>query len=119
MITIHSFTFNALQENTYLLWDESNECIIIDPGCYDKEEKKQVTDFILEKKLNLQFILNTHCHIDHVLGNNFLKNQYKVKLGIHQTEESVLRAVKIYAPNYGIYNYDESEPDFFINENEN
>lgn len=119
MVNIHSFTFNPLQENTYLLWDETNECIVIDPGCYDKAEQNELTAYIEEKKLKLQYILNTHCHIDHVLGNYFLKNFYHVKIGIHKLEEPVLRAVKVYASSYGIYNYEETEPDFYINENEN
>ena len=114
MVSIHSFTFNPLQENTYVLWDESNECIVIDPGCYDEEERSELAGFLAEKKLTLKFIINTHCHIDHVLGNYFLKEKYKVKLGIHKIEEAVLRAVKVYAPSYGIFNYQEASPDFFI-----
>lgn len=117
MINIQSFTFNALQENTYLLFDETKACIVIDPGCYDREEQQEVTDFISANKLEIQFILNTHCHVDHVLGNFFLKQKYGVKLGIHKTEEAILRAVKVYAPTYGFMRYQETSADFFLEEN--
>ena len=114
MIHIHSFTFNALQENTYLLWDDSKECIIVDPGCHSNAERNTITNFITNQKLQPTYIYNTHCHIDHVMGASFVKRHYNIKLGIHKIEESVLRAVKTYAPNYGIYNYEEVEGDFFF-----
>lgn len=118
MIKIHSFTFNAFQENTYVLYDETHECVIIDPGCYDTYEKQELTEFIIGKELKVVAILNTHCHVDHVLGNNFVKNFFKVKLAIPKLEEQVYRAVKVYASNYGFFQYDEAEIDEFINEEE-
>ena len=118
MVNIHSFTFNALQENTYILWNEEKNCIVIDPGCYELSEQKEISGFIESNHLKVQEILNTHCHIDHVLGNYYLKNFYKVKLGIHTLEEPVLRAVKAYAPSYGIHKYEAAEPDFFIKSGE-
>ena len=68
---IKSFIFNPFQENTYVIYDQTKECLIIDPGCYTKEEENILNEFILKKELKPVKIINTHCHIDHILGNNF------------------------------------------------
>ncbi len=116
MVQIKKFTFNALAENTYVLYDETKQCVIIDPGCYDKEEKEVLTDFIRSEKLEVKKLLNTHCHVDHVLGNAFVKHTYGVKLYIHQADEAVLRAVSVYASMYGFHQYEPAEPDHYLNE---
>jgi hydroxyacylglutathione hydrolase len=109
MIFIHIFTFNALQENTYLLFDETKECVIIDPGCYEKEEQNELVDFILRQNLKPTLLLNTHCHVDHVLGNAFVSEKYKLTVQTSKIEEAQLRSVKLYAPMYGFTNYHEVE----------
>ena len=76
MIQIHSFSFNPFQENTYLLVNNKNECIIIDAGCYFDEEKKALSDYITENKLQPISFLNTHAHLDHVFGLQYLKQQF-------------------------------------------
>jgi glyoxylase-like metal-dependent hydrolase (beta-lactamase superfamily II) len=116
MIQIQTFTFNALQENTYVLYDHTGECVIIDPGCYDKSEKQELQEFIQTNKLQVKYLLNTHCHIDHVLGNAFVKHTYKVDLYIHRADEEVLRAVESYAPAYGFAKYEPTLPDHFLEE---
>ena len=116
MIKIHTFTFNALQENTYLLYDDTKECIIIDPGCYDRSEQEELKEFIQENTLKPVKLLNTHCHVDHVLGNKFVKDLYKLKLYTSKEEEAALRSVKVYAPVYGFANYAETEVDEIIKE---
>ncbi len=118
MLQIKSFTFNPLQENTYILYDETKECVIIDPGCYEREEEEELVSFIEDNNLKVVLLLNTHCHIDHVLGNYFVKAKYKVKLLIHPKDEPVLKAVKVYAPNYGLSQYQEALPDGFFEEGE-
>jgi hydroxyacylglutathione hydrolase len=119
MLQIKSFEFNPFMENTYVLFDESKECIIIDPGCYEQEEENQLAEFISKENLTVKKLINTHCHIDHVLGNAFVKRKFGVQLFIHPKEEHQLRAVKSYAPNYGFARYQDSEADGFINEGEN
>ena len=109
MISIHIFTFNTLQENTYLFFDETKKCVIIDPGCYDKEEQKELSDFIATKNLTPVLLLNTHCHVDHVLGNAFVAEKYKLTVHTSKIEEAQLRSVKLYAPMYGFTNYHEVE----------
>jgi glyoxylase-like metal-dependent hydrolase (beta-lactamase superfamily II) len=111
----HHFVFNPLQENTYLLWDDTKECIIIDAGCYDKSEQNEIVDFIESNQLIPTKLLSTHSHIDHVLGNYFLKQKYNIPLLINAQDESTLRAVKAYAPMYGIHQYQEQLPDGYLN----
>ena len=114
MLSVQTFTFNAFSENTYVVWDETREAVIIDPGCYSRQEQLELTSFIESRQLKIKFILNTHCHIDHVLGNYFVKDKYKAPLLLHKIEASQLRAVKNYAPLYGFDGYREAEADRFI-----
>jgi hydroxyacylglutathione hydrolase len=118
MLSIQSFVFNPFSENTYVVFDETHEAVIIDPGCYERSEQAELDSFISTNNLHVKFLLNTHCHIDHVLGNNHVKEKYKVPFIIHSIEEKVLRAVKSYAPNYGFAQYVEVLPDRFIEEGE-
>lgn len=115
---IKSFVFNPFQENTYVLYDETKECVIVDPGCYEPEEKNELRAFIQHNHLQVKMLLNTHCHIDHVLGNYFIKDLYKVKLYLHPIEEPYLRAVSTYASNYGIFNYDAATPDAYVEDDD-
>ena len=114
MIAIQSFVFNAFQENTYIISDETKECVVVDPGCYDDDEKKELSDYVLDHQLKVRMLLNTHCHIDHILGNEFVKQKYSTKLYIHQTEEFVLNAQKIFAPHYGFNRFQEAKPDGYL-----
>jgi hydroxyacylglutathione hydrolase len=118
MLKIHSFVFNPFQENTYVLYDDTNQCVIIDPGCFEEDEKGELSDFIENNQLQVKFLLNTHCHVDHVLGNYFVKEKYKVPFLIHKNDEQVLRAVKVYASNYGFHHYQETTPDHYFEEGE-
>jgi len=116
MLSIQPFIFNAFSENTFVVFDETKEAVIIDPGCYSREEQKELSSFIENNGLNVKLILNTHCHIDHVLGNSFVTEKYKAPLLLHKIEDAQLRAVKNYAPVYGFDGYREAEPDQFIDE---
>ncbi|RIJ43156.1 MBL fold metallo-hydrolase [Pontibacter oryzae] len=109
-------TFNPFQENTYLLHDDTKECVVIDPGCYERAEQEQLKKYIEDNGLKVVRLLNTHCHIDHVLGNAFVANTYKVGLEIHPEDEQVLRAVPTYAPNYGFPLYAEQLPASYLKE---
>jgi glyoxylase-like metal-dependent hydrolase (beta-lactamase superfamily II) len=90
MFQIKTFTFNPVQENTYILYNENNECIIIDPGCYFDSEKEEFTTFIKNHKLEPKLLLNTHCHLDHVFGNKFIAEEYKLTLNTHLLEKEIL-----------------------------
>ena len=99
MIHIKSFVFNPFLENTYILYDESKEAIIVDPGCYENYEKQQLSKFIDENDLKVVKLINTHCHIDHVFGNQFVKTKYHVRLEANEKDVATLMAVKAYAPS--------------------
>ena len=82
-------------------------------------EEKEINFYIENNNLSPKYLLNTHCHIDQILGNNFIKNNWDVKFGIHKLENELLKNSKIIADNYGIENFKESpKPDFFIEENQ-
>lgn len=116
MLQIQSFIFNPFQENTFILYNETKDCIVVDPGCSDESENAQLAQFIEDEKLSVKMLLNTHCHIDHVLGNQFVKETFHTKLLIHPGEQAVLKAVEVYAPNYGFHDYQPAIPDSFLEE---
>jgi hydroxyacylglutathione hydrolase len=90
MITVKSFTFSPVTENTYVLYNEAGDAIIIDPGCYFPEEELKLEEFIAIKELNVVQLINTHCHLDHVFGNKRISEKYGLELFIHPNEEQVL-----------------------------
>lgn len=78
MLQIKTFVFNYFSENTYVIWNEdSKEAAVIDPGCFSNEEKEELSKFIDSEKLTVKYLINTHCHLDHIFGNNFVKNKYQ------------------------------------------
>lgn len=116
MINIHFFTFNGFQENTYVVFDETKECVIIDPGCYSNEEQNVLASFIAENGLKPVKLLNTHCHIDHVLGNSFVASKYNIGLEMHEKDIPTLHATPEYGHLYG-FSIDKSpEPTVLLNE---
>ncbi|WP_212001442.1 MBL fold metallo-hydrolase [Chitinophaga sp. HK235] len=90
MIEIQQFTFGPLQENTYLLINGKRECIIIDPGCYFQDERKELLQYIQTERLNVTRLLNTHCHFDHIFGNKLVADTFGVKPEIHKDDQVVL-----------------------------
>ena len=98
MLKVKSFVFSPIQENTYLLYNEFNECLIIDPGCYFPEEKDELKAFITQSNLMPKMLLNTHCHLDHVFGNKFIAETYVLTLQLHKKEKLLLD----YAPTSGL-----------------
>lgn len=98
MFTVKSFEFSPIQENTYILYNEFNECLIIDPGCYFQEEKEELKEYISSNKLKPKYLLNTHCHLDHVFGNKFVAETYGLNLHLHEEEVEVLK----FAPASGL-----------------
>lgn len=91
MYQVKIFTFSPIQENTYVLFNEARECMVIDPGCYAPEEKASLQTFIDTNALVPKILLNTHCHLDHVFGNKFVAEQYGLILHLHKKEESMLQ----------------------------
>ena len=116
MIQVKSFVCNPYQENTYILFDESKQCVIIDPGMYTGQEQNAVLNFIKNEQLNPVLLLNTHCHIDHVLGNKFISDTYGLIPQFHKGELPVLTAVPAYAPQMGIRYEISPIPETFLEE---
>lgn len=89
MLTVKTFVFSPVQENTYLLFNEEKQCCIIDPGCYFPEEKNLLKTFIENAGLQPIQLLNTHCHLDHVFGNKFISQTWGLQLHIHEQEKTL------------------------------
>ena len=116
MVKVVTFTFNPFQENTYLLHDETKECIIFDPGCSNSAEKKELTDYIEQNDLKPVRLINTHCHLDHIFGNKFIAEKYNLSLEIHRGEIPVLKHAPQSAAMFGINVEPSTEPSIFIEE---
>lgn len=116
MISVLSFTFNPWSENTYVLFDESKEAVIIDPGCYEQAEKELLEDELARRELKPVRLLNTHCHIDHVLGNRFVAEKYGLVLEMHEGEIPVLEAVMVYGSSMGVTVEESPKPGKFLKE---
>ncbi|HEX5024460.1 MAG TPA: MBL fold metallo-hydrolase [Agriterribacter sp.] len=98
MVDVKVFVFSPVQENTYVLFNEQKNCIIIDPGCYYDSERDELAAFIQNNELTPKLLLNTHCHLDHVFGNKWVAEKYGLKLHLHEKEKPVLE----YAPASGL-----------------
>ena len=116
MITIKRFEFNPFRENTYLISDDTGECMIIDPGCYEPEEHDLLLEYFKESQLKPVKIVNTHCHIDHILGTAFLHDQYKLPFLIHPEEKPLLTASITQGELFGLEVKTPPEPTDFLNE---
>lgn len=98
MLSIKSFEFSPIQENTYALYNEFNDCLFIDPGCYFDEERNELALFVEKNALKPKMLLNTHCHLDHVFGNKFISEKFDLILQLHEGEVPVLQ----FAPTSGL-----------------
>ncbi len=105
---IKSFTFNPFQENTYIVYDETKECIIIDPGCYTDKERDELRKFITNEGLKPVKLINTHCHIDHVLGNKFVSELWDLELYMHKEDLPLLENAGNIGKMYGFEDYEGS-----------
>lgn len=118
MIQIHSFCFNPFQENTYILYNEQKEAIIIDPGMYTRIDFKQFTSFIEDQNLTPKLLLNTHCHLDHVFGNNFVHENYGLTAHFHKNEQLVIDRLPEASAKWGIPTEAYSGPVQYLEANE-
>jgi hydroxyacylglutathione hydrolase len=108
MLKVKALTFNPAQENTYILFNERNKAIIIDPGCYSTAEQETLKDFIKDTQLAPVRLLNTHCHLDHVCGNRWVYETWGTELWIPSGEEPVLANAPLSGDKWGMpfKNYD-------------
>lgn len=101
MIQIKSFYFNDLRECSYLLWDETGECVIVDPGCYTENEKERLVKFIEQNDLHPVKLVNTHGHFDHIMGNAFVVSKWGVPAYIHIDDKHHIERAKQYTEMFG------------------
>ena len=116
MLKIKSFTFNPYQENTYLIFDDSKEAVVIDPGNYEAYENESISKFIDENKLQLKKIILTHCHLDHCLGNKYLNQKYGAELLIPFDERDLYKNVENIATLFGFANYSHLDENKYLKE---
>ena len=116
MLKIKSFTFNPYQENTYLIFDDSKEAVVIDPGNYEAYENELISKFIDENKLQLKKIILTHCHLDHCLGNKYLNEKYGAELLIPFDERDLYKNVENIATLFGFPNYSHLDENKYLKE---
>lgn len=102
MIKIKRFVFNPIQVNTYVVYDETNECVVIDAGCYFDNEKQELISFIEQKKLKPVKVLNTHLHIDHILGNALLFEKFNLLPQAHKQDDFLLEQAVFFATSLGM-----------------
>lgn len=102
MISIKRFSFNPYQVNTYILFDETKECVIIDPGMDNENEKKLFLDYISENNLKPVKLLNTHAHIDHILANDYVSDTFEIKLYSHSDSAQFMEGAIEYASTFGL-----------------
>jgi len=99
---IKTFTFNPIQENTYLVYDETNEAVVIDAGCISDIEKRALKNYIEDNKLTLKRVLNTHLHFDHQFGNKFLFTTFGIKPEAGKEDEYLLENVIAQTRSFGM-----------------
>lgn len=116
MIYIQRFTFNPFQENTYLLYNEEGEAFIIDPGCSNTKEEKELENFIHTKNLKPTRLIQTHCHLDHILGNHFVHKTYNLTPEAHAHEKQVLDMAPRASELWGVPYLESPEISHFLDE---
>ena len=120
MLTVKSFTFfpEFFGENTYVVSDETKNCVVIDPGCHHPHERQALKAYIEDNGLKLEKVLNTHCHIDHIMGNAFLVKEYGVPLIAHKDDLYNLTGSEAFARMYSLDFESSPQPDQLIEEGE-
>ena len=101
MISIKSFEVNYFSENTYILYDETKEAVVIDCGCVHPEERKAFSDFVASNGLTLKHNLCTHLHLDHTFGNEFILKTYNLKPEAHKADVDLLPPASEQAKLFG------------------
>ncbi len=112
------FQFNPFQENTYIVFDETNECVIIDPGCNSTDEFKKLDEYILQNKLSPKYLLNTHTHIDHILGNKYINEKYNLNPHFHIDDLFIYQNSIEIARTYGLKYSFLDTPYHYLQENQ-
>lgn len=119
MIKIEKFVVNPLSENTFVVSDESGDCILVDPGFYFPEEHDEIRNYIAENKLNPVKITNTHCHFDHIMGVEFVREEYGIPFHAHADDAFWIERAEQQANTFGFKLKPVQPIDAFLTENKN
>jgi glyoxylase-like metal-dependent hydrolase (beta-lactamase superfamily II) len=101
MIQVKNFVFNELEVNSFVLYDESRECVIIDPGCHQEKQRQVLSDFIAKQELRPVLIINTHGHFDHIFGNSWAKSTFNCPVLMHKDDLPLIEHADKYAGIFG------------------
>lgn len=115
---IETLVFSPIDVNTYVLYNSEGECAVIDCGCYDENEFSKLVRFLESKKLTPSLLLNTHCHLDHIFGNRFMLEKYKLGSLWHELEESNRLQATTHASFFGLTMEDPPGPKGFLEHGE-
>ncbi len=118
MITIEKFVVNPLAENSFVLSDETGEAVFIDPGFYFDEEHAEIKNYIESNHLTPVKIINTHCHFDHIMGVEFIRNQYNIPFWAHPDDEFWVEKATVQGEMYGFTIHPVSPANNLLNEKE-
>jgi len=118
MITIRKFIFNELEVNSFVLFDEAKECIIVDPACNSEAQRRELYNFIDGNQLRPVYIINTHGHFDHIFANSWAKSTYQCPLLIHQNDLPLLEQADKYGGMFGFEVSISPMPDRFLSHGE-
>jgi hydroxyacylglutathione hydrolase len=116
MISVKKFSFNLFQTNTYIVWDESKECAIIDAACEDQEEKTELETFISRQGLVPVRLIYTHCHVDHTLGNSFVTHRYQLEPEVHPRGKLFWETAREFSSFFGVRFDEPMNPRKFLEE---
>ena len=117
---VKGFTFNPFLENTYVIWDvSSRECAVIDPGMSDSREEDELKSFVNNNSLNVKYLINTHCHVDHILGVTFIKNEFDPLYFIPEKDMMLFENAETQAQMFAVNINKLPKPDKFLSESEN
>lgn len=117
---IKVFEFNLIAVNTYILYDKTGECVIVDPACYYPDEQRALIKYINDKNLVVKHVLNTHLHFDHVFGANFIESQFHVKMEAHKADEFLIESMNDQLAMFGFKPNDDYVPTInkYLNEDD-
>ncbi len=113
---IKTFHFNPIMVNTYLLSDETGEAVIVDPGNCRSYEDEQIRDYVAAKGLTIKYLINTHPHIDHIIGNPWCAKEYHPQVLMHEAGMPIYQKAHVYAAAFGLEAENMPAPDRYLQE---
>jgi glyoxylase-like metal-dependent hydrolase (beta-lactamase superfamily II) len=116
MLQIKKFTFNPVQENTYVVYDKTRDCLIVDAGCYYESERKELDEFISKQQLRPVRLIQTHCHFDHIMGVTHCRTRFHLPFETHPNEAALVEQAVEHGDLFGIPMEPVHAPDLFFRE---